>query len=172
MKVSLLLLPLTLATALSPRDIFEITTSLEGIPYPITIISGGTNEYNAKIHEEMAQRDFLVKVKHRIVTKDLLASSSIIIADKLDMTTLQTILNEAYQNRTKMHRVIGQDFPVFVVHNNSKIVENIMANPPIQVHQMIFFINLLDMSIYESYQVSKWELNLGYKRFTVYDNCS
>ena len=154
MKVSLLLLPLTLVTALSPRDIFEITTSLEGMPYPITIISGSCNEYNAKIHEEMAQRDSLVRVKNRMVTRDLLASSSIIIADKLDMNVLWTTLNEAYQNRTKMHRVIGQDFPVFVIHNNSKIVENILANPPIQVHQMIFFINLLDMNIYESYQVS------------------
>ena len=150
----LLLSPLTLAI-LSPKDVFEITSQLEGVPHPITIITGGSNEYNAKIHTILAQqRDFLINVKNRIITKDLISSSSIINAEQLDISVLQKILNDTWQNRTVLKKVIGQDFPLFVLHNNSQIVEDILENPPIQIHQMIFFINLQDMTIYEGYQVT------------------
>ena len=153
--LQLLLPPLTLAI-LSPKDVFEITSLLEGnIPHPITIITGGSNEYNAKIHAIMAQqRDFLVKVKNRIHVKDLISSSSIVIAEKLDMNILQKVLEDSYQNRTILKKVIGQDFPLFVIHNDSQIVEDILEKPPIQVHQMIFFINLQGMTIHEGYQVT------------------
>ena len=164
----LLLSPLTLAI-LSPKDVFEITSQLEGVPHPITIITGGSNEYNAKIHTILAQqRDFLINVKNRIITKDLISSSSIINAEQLNISVLQKILNDTFQNRTVLKKVIGQDFPLFVLHNNSQIVEDILENPPIQIHQMIFFINLQDMTIYEGYQVTVYWLHTRISITTVH----
>ena len=129
--------------------------SIDGVPYPILIISGENPDFNSKLVQEMSKLDFLGKVKSTISAQDMIETSSIILAEKLDMDVFQSLLTESFNVRKKSSElVIGQNFPIFIVHDNNSNVDEILKQPQIHLDQMIFFINLQDLSVYEAYQIN------------------
>ena len=49
---------------------------------------------------------------------------------------------------------LGQNFPVVVMFSDSAEIENWIEKPPIGINQMVFFLSLDDMQVFETYQVT------------------
>ena len=50
---------------------------------------------------------------------------------------------------------LGQNFPVIVMFSSdSAEIEKWIEKPPIAINQMVFFLSLDDMQVFETYQVT------------------
>ena len=83
--------------------------------------------------------------------------STIIFYDKLntsDIFEFEEICLDTFNSKPTLDKVaLGQNFPVLVIFSAESAIDLLIEEPPIAINQMIFFLSLNDMIVFEKYQV-------------------
>ena len=149
---------------LNPERTVEMISLLDDLKSPLLIVNGENSHFNVKLLQEFGKFDIPVQIRHQLFIKhEVLQMPTIILADNLsqNIANLSEVCQHSFRTRPKLGkagRIIGQKFPVVVIYDNetSEIIDDMLKVPPIQIHQMIFFVNLDSMEVFETYQVDTY----------------
>ncbi len=153
--VSLLFI-VTSVEPLPARSLIEVVHRL-GLARPV-FVSGESKEYNARLMAAIAPEDTYSKMVRSLAFKENLMSTIVLLADNYpfeDMANFTDDLESDFALRPGHDsEVIGQHNPLLIVYNTSSAIRDLVADPPIKIHQMIFFLDTSTMKVTEHYQIN------------------